>query len=262
MQEKLSVILIVKNEADHIRRCLTSVAWADEIIVLDSGSTDGTAEIVLEFTPHLYRTDWPGYGPQKNRALEKAQYPWVLAIDADEELTPELQKEIKNILSRPEALDGYAIQRQSLFCGRWIRHGDWASDWVVRLWRRGRGQFENRLVHEKLLVEGKVGRLSHIMRHYTYPHLGVALTKMNHYSTIWARESFLKGKKGGIIQGWSRALWSFLRGYVVRAGFLDGWQGFVLAVTNSIGTFYKYIKLKEYAYLACHQENSHKDTAP
>lgn len=246
MRQKLSVILIVKNEADHIRRCLESIAWADEIIILDSGSTDDTRAIASEFTSHIYETDWPGFGPQKNRALAKAQYPWVLSLDADEELTSSLQQEIQDILTNPAALNGYAIRRQSLFCGRWIRHGDWRSDWVIRLWRRGCGQFEDRLVHEKLILSGNVGRLQHIMKHYTYPNLEAALTKMNRYSTIWASEAFAKERRGSVIQGLLRALWCFIRGYGLRAGFLDGWQGLVLGVTNAVGTFYKYAKLKEY----------------
>lgn len=245
MGQKLSVILITKNEATHIRRCLQSIAWADEIIVLDSGSTDNTKEIVREFTPHVYETDWPGYGPQKNRALAKATHPWVLSIDADEELTPELCEEIQSLLKNSPPLDSYAIRRQSLFCGRWIRHGDWRSDWVIRLWRKECGQFENRLVHEKLEIEGSRGRLTHIMRHYTYPHLDMALVKMNRYSTIWAQEAFKAGKRGSVFLGFLRAMWTFVRGYVLRGGFLDGWQGFVLGITNGVGTFYKYVKLKE-----------------
>ncbi len=258
MRAKLSVILIVKNEAAYIHRCLQSVSWADEIIVLDSGSTDGTLEIARTFTSHVYETDWPGYGIQKNRALAKASYPWVLALDGDEELTPELQDEIQRLLENLPTFDGYAIRRQSLFCGRWIRYGDWRSDWVVRLWRKDVGKFDERLVHEKLLLSGATGRLTHLMRHYTYPELSVALNKMNIYSSLWAEEAYHQGKRGSVLKGWGRALWSFCRGYVFRGGFFDGWQGFVLAITNAIGTFYKYVKLKQLNSMALDQKSADK----
>jgi glycosyltransferase involved in cell wall biosynthesis len=244
VRQKLSVIIIMKNEASNLRRCLESVIWADEIIVVDSGSTDGSLEIARQFTPLVYEMDWAGYGKQKNRALEKATNPWVLSLDADEVIPPQLATEITQILANGPAADGYAIQRLSLFCGKWIRYGDWHSDWVVRLWRRQRGKFEDKMVHEKLIVEGQIKKMNHPIHHYTYPNLHTALQKMNTYSTIWAQQAFSQGKRTSLWQAILHAKWGFFRGYIFRRGFQDGWQGFVLAVTNAIGTFYKYVKLK------------------
>jgi len=155
----LSVIIIVKNEESSIRECLASVAWADEIIVLDSGSTDQTVAICKEYTDNVYETDWPGFGPQKNRTLQYATKEWVLSIDADERISYDLQTEIKRVIQMPRRYDAYSMPRRSNYCGRYMKHSGWWPDRVVRLFRRGKAHFSDDLVHERIIVEGKAGKL-------------------------------------------------------------------------------------------------------
>lgn len=245
MRQTLGVIIITKNEEKNIERCLRSVAWADEIIVLDSGSTDATVEIAKNYTHHTYQTDWPGFGVQKQRALDKCTTDWVLSVDADEEITPELQNEIMELLKSNPIFDGYEIQRKSQFCNKWIEYGDWGSDWLTRLWRKENGSFDQRIIHEKVVVNGKVGKLKYALLHYTYTSLDITLGKMNSYSSLGAELLFKEGKRSSVIKALYHSFWSFLRGYILRLGFLDGWQGFVIARINSLGSFYKYIKLLE-----------------
>ncbi len=239
----LSVIVITRNEAANIRDCLASVAFADEWIVVDSGSTDGTVEIARAAGARVVEShDWPGFGPQKNRALAHAQGEWVLAIDADERVTPELAAEIQAVLRDPQH-DAYAIPRLSSFCGRFIRHSGWWPDHVVRLFRRDRGRFTDVAVHEKVLVEGSVGTLNAHFLHYTYPDLDSALAKMNRYSTDAARMMHVRGKRAGLASALGHATWTFIRIYILRRGFLDGKHGFVLAMVAMMGSFARYAKL-------------------
>jgi glycosyltransferase involved in cell wall biosynthesis len=241
---KLSVILITKNEAAHIAACLESVAFADERIVLDSGSTDDTCAIArahgarVEVSP-----DWPGFGPQKNRALDLASGDWVLSIDADERVTPELQAAIRQVLQDPHA-DGYRIARLSNFCGRWIRHSGWWPDHVVRLFRRDRGRFTDVAVHERVEVRGQTATLDggHFL-HYPYASLEVLIDKLNRYSTEAARAAYGSGRRTSLLGPFGHGAWTFIRIYLLRRGFLDGWQGLVLAGMAATGSFYRYAKL-------------------
>jgi len=240
---KLSIILITKNESANIRACLESVAWADEIIVVDSGSTDGTVEIAREFTSHVYsHPDWPGFGPQKNRALDYATGDWVLSIDADERVTPELRRDIEQTLASPAA-EAYRIPRLSSFCGRFMHHSGWRPDYVVRLFRRGAARFSDDLVHERLLSDGAIGQLDGEMLHFAFEDAEEVLRKMDMYSTAGAQKLHLLGRKTTLSGAVLRGLWSFVRSYVLRRGFLDGREGFMLAVSNAEGTYYRYIKL-------------------
>ncbi|MGZ8151480.1 MAG: glycosyltransferase family 2 protein, partial [Methylovulum sp.] len=179
----LSVIIITKNEGAHIGSCLKSVLWADEIIVLDSGSEDDTVEICKQYTDNVFITDWPGFGIQKQRALDKAQGDWVLSIDADEVVTTELRMEIENTLQQ-EQFNGYQIPRLSSYCGKQIRHGGWWPDYVLRLFRRNAGYFTDSLVHERIVVEGKAGKLTSPLLHDTYENLEEVLNKVNSYSSL------------------------------------------------------------------------------
>ncbi|MDA1017170.1 MAG: glycosyltransferase family 2 protein [Planctomycetota bacterium] len=245
----LSVIIIAKNEAGTIRPCLESVAWADEIIVLDSGSTDQTVAICREFTPNVHLTDWPGYGRQKNRALNLANGDWVLSIDADERISPELRAEIEGIInadsvpSHDTPVDAYRMPRLSSYCGRWIRHSGWWPDHVLRLTRRGVARFTDDLVHERMVIDGPIGTLTNPLMHETFQTLDAVLDKVNEYSTASARMQFERGKRGSLLQAVLRGLWNFFKTYVVRGGFLDGREGFMLAVSNAEGTYYRYLKL-------------------
>ncbi len=239
----LSVIVITKNEADDIRACLESVAWADEIIVVDSGSSDATVAIAREFTPHVHVHDWPGFGAQKNRALGYATKEWVLSLDADERITPELRDEIAAVIADPAARAAYDLPRLSNYCGRFMRHSGWYPDFVTRLFRRGSARFSDDLVHERLLVEGSTGRLSALMLHYAFDNLEEVLRKVDQYSTAGAQKMQQQGRRatlsGAVLRGW----WSFMRTYFLRLGFLDGREGFMLAVSNAEGTYYRYLKL-------------------
>jgi glycosyltransferase involved in cell wall biosynthesis len=237
----LSVIIITKNEALNIRECLESAKWADEIIVVDSGSTDATVDICREFTRHVYTHDWPGFGIQKNRALNYAIQDWVLSLDADERVTPELRSEIENTMLAGTAT-GYEIPRLSSFCGRYMHHSGWHPDYVTRLFLRNKGQFSNDLVHERVIINGVVGRLKHSLLHESFRDLDQLLAKMNHYSTAGAVMLGKKGRDATLTQAISHGLWAFIRSYFIRAGFLDGREGFMLAVSTAEGTYYRYAK--------------------
>jgi len=254
----LSVILITRNEAAHVGECLRSVAFADEWIVVDSGSTDSTREIARAFGARVITTDdWPGFGAQKNRALAEARGRWVLSIDADERVTEALAASIRRVIEAdtsgqpvPAAaalgspgVAGYELPRLSSFCGQWMRHGDWYPDRVLRLFRRESGRFTDDLVHERLLVNGRIGRLTGDLLHHTMPTLDSAIDKMNRYSSGRALDKRQAGGQGGLSPALLHGGWAFLRSYVLRRGFLDGRLGFVLAGYIAEGTYYRYLKM-------------------
>ena len=242
----LSVIIITKNEAADIRACLESVAWADEIIVVDSASTDDTAAICKELGAQVHVVhDWPGFGPQKNRALAYATRDWVLSLDADERVTPELRREIEAVMHENRAYAAYDIPRSSSYCGRFMRHSGWYPDHVTRLFRRGSSRFSDDLVHERLLVDGTTGKLrgEGELLHYAFDGMEEVLRKVNQYSTAGAQRMHAQGRKGSLAGAVLRGIWSFVRTYFLRLGFLDGREGFMLAVSNAEGTYYRYVKL-------------------
>lgn len=240
----LSVIIITKNEAANIAACLASVSFADEIIVLDSGSTDGTVELARSLGAQVHQSvDWPGFGPQKNRALALATKGWVFSIDADERVTPALREDLIETLRAPTC-NGYEVLRLSEFCGKPIRHSGWWPDPVLRLLRRGSGKFTDVLVHEHItLVDGKPGRLHSHLLHYPHPTLDSLIEKVNRYSGEAAKMMFAQGKRAGIPKIILHSMWTFIRIYFLRLGFLDGRHGFVLAVTAASGNFLRYSKL-------------------
>jgi glycosyltransferase involved in cell wall biosynthesis len=239
----LSVIIIAKNEEQNLRACLESVAWADEIVVVDSGSTDATCTIAREFTEHVHvHVDWPGFGPQKNRALDYANGEWVLSLDADERVTPKLREEIEAV-KHAGTQEAYDIPRLSNYCGRFMRHSGWYPDYVTRLFRRGSARFSDDLVHERLLVEGSIGKLQNELLHYSFGNMEAVLRKMDMYSTAGAQKMRQQGRRTTLSGAVLRGLWSFVRSYVLRGGFLDGKEGFMLAVSNAEGTYYRYVKL-------------------
>ncbi len=239
----LSVIIITKNEARHLAACLQSVSFAHEIILFDSGSSDGTLEIAEQYGAVVYQsTEWPGFGPQKNRALEAATQPWVLSIDADERVTLELRLEITETLTAPTC-DGYFVPRLSELCGQPIRHSGWWPDEVLRLFRREAGRFTDVLVHERVEVSGQTAKLKACLLHYPYETLDALIVKMNRYSTDAAYMMFAKGKRAGIMSILGHSTWTFFRIYLLRRGFMDGRYGLVLAVTAAAGSFFRYSKL-------------------
>ena len=235
--------IIVKNGARTIERCLRSVSFADQIVILDSGSTDETLAIARRYSACVHvSADWPGFGVQKNRALDLATGDWVLSLDADEYLTPELTEEIRRAIAEPDC-DVYAIPRLSSYCGRTIRHSGWWPDDVVRLFRRGSARFSDDLVHERLLFGGRCGRLAEPMHHESFRDLDDVLDKVNRYSTAGARQALQRGGSGGVLKAVGHGLWAFARTYLLRGGILDGREGFLLAVSNAEGVYYRYLKL-------------------
>ncbi|MBY0579484.1 MAG: glycosyltransferase family 2 protein [Burkholderiales bacterium] len=238
----LSVIIIAKNEAKSIGKCLESVSWADEIVVIDSGSTDETVKICESFGAKIQVTDWPGFGPQKNRALDLATGVWILSLDADEIVTPELKNEILGAISGANA-QAYSFPRSSSYCGRFMRHGGWWPDRVTRLFRKNSARFSDDLVHEKLIVDGKTGVLSSPLIHIAFSDLEEVLQKIDRYSTAGAIMMAKKNKKASLADAIFKGMWAFFRTYVLRGGFLDGKEGFMLAISNAEGTYYRYLKL-------------------
>ena len=254
----LSVILITKNEAANVAGCLASVAFADEWIVVDCGSTDATVQIAREHGASVITTDgWPGFGVQKNRALAAATGRWVLSIDADERVTPELAQSIRAVVGAETSghvanldsqadrgkLAGYELSRLSNFCGQWMHHGDWHPDRVLRLFLREHGRFSDDLVHERLMLNGPTGRLDGKLLHDSMPTLEVAIDKMNRYSSGRALDKVQAGGRGGFMAALLHAVWAFVRCYGARRGFLDGRLGFVLALYVAEGTWYRYLKM-------------------
>ena len=239
----LTVIVITKNEAHNLQGCLQSVCFADQIVVLDCGSTDQTLSVAEKNKAEIHTSpDWPGFGVQKNRALALASCDWVLSIDADERITPELQAEIKAVLDNPR-FDAYSFPRLSSYCGQYMRHSGWYPDRITRLFKRSSASFSNDLVHEKLITQQAVGQLRAHMLHESFTSFEAVLDKANRYSTAGAQHLFQHGKKASIGQAIGHGLWAFFRTYVLRRGFLDGRMGLLLAISNAEGTYYRYLKV-------------------
>lgn len=241
---RLSAILITRNEAHNLPDCLASLqGLADEIVIVDNGSSDGTVALAEAQGARVIRTDdWPGFGPQKNRALDAARGDWVLSIDADERVTPALADEIRQAI----AADGDAaweMPRLSWYCGRFIRHSGWRPDHVLRLFRRGQARFSDDLVHERVVTAQPVRRLRHDLLHYSYRDFSQVLAKTDAYSTASANQAFARGKRATFAAALGHGLWAFVRTYVLRAGFLDGAHGLALAISNAEASYYKYLKL-------------------
>jgi glycosyltransferase involved in cell wall biosynthesis len=241
----LSVILITRNEEANLDDCLASLEGiAQQIVVVDSNSSDRTPEIAKNHGAALIQPpDWPGFGPQKNRAVELATGDWILSLDADERLTPGLRSEILTAMHHSGQVDCFAISRLSWYCGRFIRHSGWSPDYVERLFKRGTARFSDDLVHERLLATGTVAKLKNPMLHYSFMNYSQVLQKIDRYSTASAEQAFARGKTSSPLKAVLHGMWAFFRTYFLRAGFLDGSQGFALAISNGQGTYYRYIKL-------------------
>jgi len=257
----ISAIIITKNEEANIRACLESLAWVDEIIVVDSGSSDRTVAICREFTTRVYEHDWPGFGPQKNRALGYATGDWVFSIDADERVSPELGGEIRAALDAAGPV-AYEMPRLSWYCGRFIRHSGWRPDYVVRLFSRDSGRFSDDLVHERVLVAGRIGRLKNDLIHYSFRDLEQVLAVVNRYSTLGAEQKFAAGQRSGLTKALAHGFGDFLATYLLKGGFLDGRQGLMLAISNGEGTYYKYLKLLQLAEAAVRPSGGKNEETP
>jgi len=241
---KLSVVLITKNEESNIRRCLDSVQFADEIIVVDSGSTDKTVAIAESYRAKIFGHEWRGFGPAKQAGVEKASGDWILSIDADEEVTPELASEIKSKIENDNGTCGYYFKRKTKFLGRWILHCGWYPDYVLRLFQKEKGRFDNAIVHEKVVTDGPVNYLNSELLHYSYPDLEHYLIKFNRYTTMGAEEEFRKGRKTKLSDIAIKPAAAFVKHYLIKQGFRDGTEGFVLSFLSSMSVMVKYAKLR------------------
>lgn len=240
----LSVCIVTKNEEHNIEAALQTVSFAEEIIIVDDYSSDRTVVLCTKYTNKIYLNTWQGCGIQKKFAVEKATQEWVLLLDADERLSVELQREIQGIVKQ-NLLEyaGYIIPFQSFYLGKAIKFGDWYKEKHLRLFKRIKGSIVPNFVHFGLKVEGKLATLSNRIVHYSFPDLETVLNKINTYSTLGAKDKIQSGSTANIFTAVLHGLFAFIRGYIFKLGFLDGKYGFMLAVSNAEGAYYKYLKL-------------------
>jgi glycosyltransferase involved in cell wall biosynthesis len=241
----VSVAVIALNEERRIRACLESAVWADEIVVVDSGSSDKTVTIAREFTDRVSFHAWAGYGAQRNVALGLCRGDWVLFLDADERVPDALRDEIGRRLAREPAEAGFFVARQNYFQGTWIRRGGWYPDYQLRLVRRGLGRYREVPVHESVALEGRAGYLEHPLTHQSYEGIADFVARANRYSDLAARALADAGHRGGPGELLLRPLGRFLSMYLLRLGFLDGWRGLVLACLYAHYVFLRAAKVRE-----------------
>ncbi len=241
----LSAVVITLNEEKRIHQCLSSLRFCDEIVVVDAGSTDGTVEIAKGFTERVFVEEWKGFGPQKQSAIQKARGEWILSIDADEEVSEALSEEIIDRLKEKDPPEGFLIPRKNLYSGRWLRYGGLYPDLVLRLFRKETGRFTTSMVHERVVVAGRVERLTNPIVHHAFDDLTRMIEKMNRYSSLWAEQMFRNGKRATPLSPFLHATTMFLKDYLIRGGFLDGRAGFNVALLKALGVYFKYQKLLE-----------------
>ena len=245
----VTTIIITKNEFHNIEDCINSVLWTDEIIIIDSGSTDGTQELCKKIFPKvkLYDMDWPGYGEQKNRAIALATSEWLLFLDADERITVELKEEILQKLNeKEEHISVYKMPRQNYFLGKALRHCCGKDDRrSTRLVKNGCCSFSPDIVHERIITHGRSANMRSCFHHFSYGNLEGLINKMNKYSSLSSIKLIQQNKKSSFAKTLVKASWAFFRIYILRLGFLDGWPGFIIAFSGFEETFYKYAKLVE-----------------
>jgi glycosyltransferase involved in cell wall biosynthesis len=243
----LSVTVITRNEAAHIEACLASVDWADERLVVDCGSTDDTVALARRSGARVIETSWPGYAAQKNAAATEARHDWILSIDADERVTPELAHEILERLSQPASptVAGYRIPRITWHLDRWFRTTDWYPDPQLRLYDRRRGQWKARRVHESVEVQGDIGRMTQHLQHYAYRDIAHHHETINRYTTLAAEDMFEAGRRAGATDLILHPIAAFLRNYALKRGVIDGSAGFTVSLMNAYYVFLKMAKLRE-----------------
>jgi len=246
-REAISVCITAGNEEDNIRRCLESAKWADEIIVVDSFSEDRTVEICREYTDRVYQYQWLGYIGQKNLIKDLAKGPWILFLDADEEISPALRDEILTAFSdgTSQRYDGFEFPRLVRYLGRWIHHGDWYPDAKLRLFRKECGQCGGKEPHDRTVVNGPVKRMKVPIHHYTYTDITDQLRTLNRFSTISAHSKYTDGERFNLLRLILNPIYRFIRCFIIRGGFMDGIPGLIVAVNTAHGVFSKYAKLWE-----------------
>ncbi|MBT8378121.1 MAG: glycosyltransferase family 2 protein [Ignavibacteria bacterium] len=241
--QNISVIIIAKNEAKNIAECISSVKWAEEIIVVDAESTDETIETAKKFTDKVYIKKWEGYVPQKKYALSLAKNQWVLSIDADERVTDELKTEIEHLIDN--SVDGYKIQRRNFLFNKEIKSCGWGTDYQLRLFKKDKTSLTDRLVHEAFIANGKIEKLRQPILHYTFSTFADFFAKINRYTTLRAQELFEEKRK---VNGWiiiSRSIIAFFQFYIFKRGYKDGIHGLIISLLHSISTLLNYVKLWE-----------------
>ena len=243
-QPKISATIITKNEEANIAACIQSLAWADEIVVVDSGSTDKTVEIARQFTDKVFVETWQGQGHQKNRAVELARGPWIVSLDADERISPELAREIRSAIEDdPDA--AFAMRRKNMYQGRWIRHCGWWPDWVKRVFRKDTARFSTDVIHDSLQPDTPIRHLKHPIEHHSFHSPEDFLNRAYWYAHHQALEMHRDGRKASAWTAISHALFTLFQTYCLRFGFLDGAAGLLVAVTNAVGVFYRYMMLRD-----------------
>jgi glycosyltransferase involved in cell wall biosynthesis len=242
---KLSVTVIAKDEAADIGEALRSVLWADEIVVIDSQSSDETVAIARQYTNRVLVREWPGYTAQKNYAASIVSHDWILSLDADERVSPALADEIKSVLSRPPAHAAFDIPRVTWHLGRWIRTTDWYPDYQTRLYDRRVCQWTGRYVHEAVTARGSVGRLNAELQHYAFRDIADHLETIDRYTAYSARQMHESGRSAGLLQIAGHPPLTFLRNYIAHRGIMDGVPGFIISALNSYYVFLKFAKLWE-----------------
>ena len=242
---KISATVITFNEEADIAGALASLAWADEIVVIDSGSTDRTVEVCREYTRNIFSRAWTGYVDQKNFAVEKAAHDWIFSLDADERVSPELEREIEGLRDETPPRAGFRIPRAAFFMGRWIRHGDWYPDYQLRLFDRRHGRWQGGRVHESVRLDSQPGFLKGEIRHFTYRSLSDYLRRLEVYSALAAEDYRERGKTSTPLKMALNPAVTFAKAYGLKGGFLDGAPGLMVAVMGAVSVFFKYAKLYE-----------------
>lgn len=240
----VSAVIITKNEEKNIAECIESLAWADEIVVVDSGSDDRTVEIAKGYTDQVYVKTWEGQGMQKNYAVDLARGPWIFSIDADERVSREAAEEIQRIVRNPE-FKIYAMRRKNYYRGQWIRFAGWWPDWVKRLFIKGEARFNDLVIHESLQSARPAGRLSNPLHHYSFHSVDEFIERAHRYSTHAARAQYRAGKRATLWTAVSHSMFTLFQTYILRLGILEGAAGVLIAASQSVGVFYRYMLIRE-----------------
>jgi glycosyltransferase involved in cell wall biosynthesis len=243
--EKITATIITKNNEEIIERCLKSVTWTDEIVVVDSGSTDNTLEICEKYNCKVIRTPWLGFGKTKQLAEDNASNDWILSIDSDEICTPELKSRLLSILSDPDSMGGYRIKRRTFYLGKPIKYCGWQKDFPLRMYKKSVGGFNDREIHEFVELRGQAGKIKEQILHYSYPSISDHLQKIDRYTSLGAVEAISKGKTSSPLLAIMKGHLKFFKMFVMQRGFLDGPTGYILAKNSAFGVYLKYLKIFE-----------------